>query len=207
MSACFSKIKRKYQLQFPETLQKILIASSFDSEEAILGINAEIISDIERFVNENKNILNGTEYSTIVQNNQIFKFKPGHRSALNYVVKSLTDKVGSCKVPKANCCNEEELKNLLIKKLSKFSLDNSLDLNFNTTLFSNYHIEKSQPKLKIQCPLCSKKYTGYFTTYWNISNYEKHLKTHFTEVQVEHIEISNNNVILSYHNDDQLDEI
>lgn len=90
-SQSFEKITRALKLKVPATLQKILVATSFDSKASILGINSEIIAEIEKYVNSNKSILENTEYQSIIANDSTFKFKPGHISVLKLLPKSLCD--------------------------------------------------------------------------------------------------------------------
>lgn len=89
--ALFTKIARALKEKLSTTIQEILTQSSFDSEASILGINIEIIKDIEAFVNDNKHILIGTEYAYVLQTNSVFKFKPGHRSVFILLPKKLQE--------------------------------------------------------------------------------------------------------------------
>lgn len=88
---CIAKLTRALKEKLPSTLEKILIESSFDTETSILGIDSDIIAEIESFVNDNKHILENTEYDCVVKSNTNFKFKPGHRSVLKLLPKSLKD--------------------------------------------------------------------------------------------------------------------
>lgn len=72
-----------------------------------------------------------------------------------------------------------------MNKLLKFSEKNSFDIIFENTLITNFRIEGNKPKCQIECPICRKKYTTYYTTYWNATNFQKHLATHF-EVELIH---------------------
>lgn len=179
----FTKLEKALSTKIPLTLKKILIESSFDSEAAILGINTEIIQELESFVNQNKNILESTEYVEVLNTNSIFKFKPGHKSVLNLLPKCLRDyknKIRAKKSPNSEH-DEDKLKEVLIQKLLTFCAKISFELTFEKSLILGYHIdEKKQPKCKISCPICSKEYSCYYTTYWHASNFERHLKSHIT---------------------------
>lgn len=188
----YTKLARALDSKIPVTLEKNLIASSFDSEASILGINSEIIKELELFVSQNKNILENTEYSHVLNNNSTFKFKPGHKSVLNLLPKCLRDynlKNSGKKQQNKQSANaerdEEQLKELLIKKLLNFCTKHSFVITFETSLIQNYHIDgKKQPKCKINCPICGTQFTCYYTTYWNESNFEKHLKKHFNSIEI-----------------------
>lgn len=95
--------------------------------------------------------------------------------------------------------------------LTRFSEKHSLGLNFGIHLIKDYCVEANRPKCKIACPLCGAKFSVYFTTYWNRSNYNKHLKTHFIEVPVSDLSDSHDQDSLetpiSYLNDDQVDDV
>lgn len=209
-----AKLARALKTDLPNTLQKILVESSFDCEASILGINTEIIKEVESFVNQNKHILENTEYEAVLKNNSIFKFKPGHKSVLNLLPQRLRDYKSNKKSDKkkdglTQQQEEEQLKDELIEKLSNFSGKNSLGISFEKSSISNYRIEKNKPKCKILCPLCNIQYTCYYTTFWNRSNFEKHLKKHFVEIEVseEHENQLSNQNVFSYVNDDDLNEV
>lgn len=91
MSSFIAKLKRALKdKSFPPDLQKILIDCGFDSESSIYGINSDVIKDTEAFLSEHKEILLNTSYESILRNeNSKFKFKPGHKSVLLLLPKSL----------------------------------------------------------------------------------------------------------------------
>lgn len=62
--------------KFPFDIKHILEESGFDTELSLLAINNEIIADIERHVNNNREILKETSYQNVLT----FKFKPGHKA-------------------------------------------------------------------------------------------------------------------------------
>lgn len=58
-----------------EDIKKILLRSGFDSKLSILGLNTDVIRDVEQFANEDRSVLEGTSYENMAE----FKFKPGHK--------------------------------------------------------------------------------------------------------------------------------
>lgn len=189
LNTVFTKLTRVLKEKLPATIQKILIESSFDSEVSILGINSEIITEIEKFVNENKHILQNTEYEEVLKKDSVFKLKPGHRSVLSVLPKKLQDYNNNTKkIKKVQANDEETLKESLINKLLKFSEKHSFALIFDKTLIKNFRIEKNKPKCQIECPICNKHFTCYYTTYWHETNFQKHLTKHFAIEEVQNIE-------------------
>ena len=77
-----AKVEQALHEKLQEDLHIIITNTGFDSEASILGINKNIISEIEEFLNQNKEILKETSYSDCYEHGKIFKFKPGHKSVL-----------------------------------------------------------------------------------------------------------------------------
>lgn len=75
--------------------------------------------------------------------------------------------------------NEENLKKLLLKKIVNFGIKNSFDLVVEESNIFDFEKIGDKIKCKIQCLVCDAKYTCFYNTYWNVSNFEKHLKQHF----------------------------
>lgn len=201
---CIAKLTRALKEKLPVTLEKNLIASSFDSEASILGIDSEIIKEIELFVNQNQHILENTEYEEVLKTKSEFKFKPGHKSALKLLPNALRDYNNKQKITQ----DEESLKTKLINKLAKFSENNLLGLLFEESLITNYRVEQDKSKCKIECPICSTQFTCYYSTYWCASNFEKHIKKHFVAVEVvPENTIKQSNQIIAYVNNDDIESI
>lgn len=72
----FSELELFMNQTIPSDIKHILIQTSFENELSLLGIDDEIIADIELYVNENKDILKNTSYEKV----EVFKFKPGHKT-------------------------------------------------------------------------------------------------------------------------------
>lgn len=83
----YKKISRAVGEKFPAKIDSFILAAGYDSERAFLNLNKESILDIEEFIDENKDILQGTVYENSVQSK--FKFKPGHKAFLLGISKAL----------------------------------------------------------------------------------------------------------------------
>lgn len=223
MSSFIAKLKRALKdNSFPPDLQKILIDCGFDSESSIYGINSDVIKDTEAFLSEHKEILHNTSYETILRNeNSKFKFKPGHKSVLLLLPKSLRDYNNSTKKKRTNKKEEdpeedlsldEQLKESLINKLVKFTAPRHFDVILDKSLIQDYRLESNQTKCRIRCPICQTPITCFHTTYWHASNFEKHIKKHFqifegpansTVIEVEQVE----QFEVITHNNNELNEV
>lgn len=66
---------------------KILLATGFDCDLALNGLNSDNVNEIEHYVEENRHLLLGTPYENV----QTFAFRPGHRMLLTNIPKYLHD--------------------------------------------------------------------------------------------------------------------
>lgn len=224
-----AKLKRAVNEKiFPSDLEKILLNTGFDSETAILEINRDTIKDIESFVNENKQILEQTSYSSLLNDSIDFKLKPGHKAFLLRLPQSLRKYNDNIKKKQSNNLNEieveeiereegeegkeenkvKELKEKLIKKLINFAEKNSFGLVLDESFIQNYRCENNQTKCQIKCSICNALFTCYHTSYWNVSNLEKHIKRHFKNTNVNAISdpLQLENIELISHSGD-LDDV
>lgn len=213
------KLKRALKdNSFPKDLEIILSSCSFDSDSSILGINNEVIKNTESYINDNKYILENTSYKDISSSKE-FRFKPGHKSILLLLPKALSEYKENAKQKKKNSTQQdnievveveaevevEQLKEKLLQKLFDFANKNLFEIIFEKSSIRNY-IHSNKPHCKFSCPLCSRSYKCYHTSYWNISNLEKHLKSHFEQAKIETIEVPVDRQIVA-HSDTELDNV
>lgn len=76
----FTKINKLLSEEIPAGLEYILENAGFDSLNSISSITEEDILEIEKYTNENKEVLGQTTYS--IPANEVFKLKPGHKKFL-----------------------------------------------------------------------------------------------------------------------------
>lgn len=147
------------------------------------------------FVNENlKHLLEKSSYS----NNDKFAFLPGHKILLktlkNYLCKdkkvkkneksSLT-KSGESVVSEKTLEEKEELKISLIDKIKKYCEKVGLKESYtkeNIISVSSYINCAGKEALRycVECTFCREKtFPCTYIKHWQISNLEKHLKSHF----------------------------
>lgn len=190
------KLERSLQHKIPDDLKVIIENSGFDSEASILGINKEILLDIEEFVNNNKQILEKTSYSNCFVNNTVFKLKPGHKSVL-LSLPSVLRKKSKCivNIQSENVVeiNEQILKQQLIEKLVHFAEKKSIGIIFEEKIIQNFDINTKNCKVK--CPICKIQIACKFLKYWRVSNFEKHLKRQFQINSVNKV------IVISHEND------
>lgn len=70
----FNKIEKHITSKIPNHLKKILIASGYDNDFAFINLKKENITEIEEFVNSNKEILKNTKYQNCETLGETFHF-------------------------------------------------------------------------------------------------------------------------------------
>lgn len=78
----YKQIGKEINEKFPSGLDKIMKSSGFDTLFSISGIKDTDIKEIESYITNNPDVLNGTDYEPSeehLQNNFQFKLKPGHK--------------------------------------------------------------------------------------------------------------------------------
>lgn len=98
------------------------------------------------------------------------------------------------------------LKQTLIRKLVNFAEKKSFVVLFEDTLIQDFKCENQKIKCKIECPMCGVQQGCDFNQYWNVSNFERHLKKHFrTDTDSEYVNVETDQIIS--HNNEYLDDI
>lgn len=211
------KLERALNEKLPKDLQTIILHTAFETESSIRGINSEVIAEIEKYINVNKNILEGTSYRDCLDKEIDFKFKPGHKSILLSLPRALIAYNDNLKKKKSQTnkkpesqnkkISETEVKDALIKKLNNFATNQSYDVIFEGTLVENLGFDKNKWNCKIRCPMCREPSKCTYESYWMVSNFQKHLKKHFKTVVVvmePADEADCIGEIISYENDEDI---
>lgn len=186
----------------PKGIGKILIESGFDTESSLATIDHNSVKSIEDFVNENRALLKDTVYENSIEDDLLFKFKPGHKSLIVSLPNALKvyesrNKIGD------RTLNEEDLKQLLVKKITNFAAKSLLDLNFGVECIVEFQQLNGIYKCRFECPLCLKKIRCQYKKYWLISNLEKHIKNHYKIVAVYGEELEDESQIDSFEDESQ----
>lgn len=187
----------------PEFIINILIKTGFDNNISIELINEESIKEIEDFVTENcLDLLKDTVYSNEIR----LKFLPGHRLLLMNLKSNFKEKkrsvatVQNSNVDILSDERKEELKRSLIDKLKNYCkkinlIDNITNESIvgvlNTSVNSaGKFVHKHQSK----CPFCAEKiFPCTYNKHWQVSNFEKHLKSHLDIHSVPSSSVTNTN--------------
>lgn len=143
-------------------------------KQNLIEIEDYVQANIEKF----HDILKGTQY----QNIEKFKFLPGHRNLILSLHKHLNKKAKKSKTSdQKQRLSVHELKEALIAKFKNYAQKN---LTFEYDISDDFNIEfdpdKNQYKCQYKCPFCIKKLSCMYTSYWNISNLTRHIKSNHT---------------------------
>lgn len=87
----FHEFEKNFNDKISDDIKKILLRSGFDSKSSILGLNTDVIKDIEQFANEDRSVLEGTSYENMGE----FKFKPGHKIAILHLANQVKQLIES----------------------------------------------------------------------------------------------------------------
>lgn len=192
--------KRKFWLDFekfigsrlPKDIPNILTACGYDSELAIIGLKEKDLETIEKEVDKNKDILkNSTDYKNNYNSPERFVLKPGHKSLILSLPKKFEDFLEEKKKdeqrnnPKKNSKNVNELKSELTEKLNNYMLRFSFNVNFTQSDLSKFIFleDKNCYTCGVKCPFCMKVFSCKYSTYWMVSNFEAHLKSHVNQAK------------------------
>lgn len=191
--------------KLPGRIDKIIFEAGFDTNCALLSINSSSIVEIEKYINENKNILVDTAYDSCLKNDTRFCFKPGHRALILSIPKKLEknkEKKSLQKPEKINYqietnvvnkhLDEHKLKDAIINKVVKFAQKCSFELTIDISAIFDFREESGKVKCSVQCPICLRKIKCEFKRYWIVSNLQKHLKNHFNVMNIDYVEVEEN---------------
>lgn len=216
----FANIETILGERFEDNLPDILAAAGYSSKTAIKTLCEASIAKIEQFVQSSPakfySILSGTRY----EGTSPFHFLPGHFDILLALPRYLSEFEGKRLDKKQTQKHKEqkddtenvvpsigdsiitdssqvqkELKEVLVRKIINFG--NKLSVEFK---FSEEHIHKfeqagGKTKCLAQCAYCNKKTPCNYSTYWNCSNFQTHLKTHIFEEPTTSDSVQTNNIL------------
>lgn len=179
-----------------------MLDAGFDTASAILNISTDDIKEIEDYISDNLDILKGSCYDCGRDSgHKHFKLKPGHKSFILNLPKVMQTKkrrrndehseiAGNDVVSTnqmndtANNANDDEAKKeALITKLLNYSKERSLPITFDTSHIFDFIRNNDEIRCKILCTICNLKSTITYRRYWRASNFQAHLKGHFSAIE------------------------
>lgn len=228
-SKIFSKLESILKEKFPAGLDQIIESAGFDTETAIISLKAEDIKSIESFATANKSILKSTAYEVSdadLNNEDVqIKLKPGHVNFILNLPKILQEQKENQKNKsktrirldehvneKSNETVEDadKLKEKLINKVINFYSKNSYQLICDANSISEFTTGNHKTTCRFSCAFCSKTLKCDYIKYWNISNFEAHLKVHFQKLIKDNIlepnannRTNSENIQISNYSDEQ----
>lgn len=193
----FKQIVKFIGGKFPANLDLVLKSSGYDCLYSISHINEEDIHLIEEYITNNPTPIIGTEYcpniEEITEDFQ-FKLKPGHKKFLLSLVNVIDDikklkrekKKKTIEVDLNNKSppNVKDLSKKVFDKLTKFCVSLSPSIVFDESCVTRFRRENNKTTCSIICTICKKPIICDYTSYWNISNLQAHLKNHVKKSHV-----------------------
>lgn len=182
----------------PNEIKRIIRVSGFDNHLSILALTPSDIPDIEKCVNDNKNIFKNSNIYSVTEQ---FVLKPGHRTLILNLPEKFKEflesekEVTEKKVEKS----KTELAIELTQKLEKYLND----LNYSVQFTSDSVTFESENKsgyisCRIKCPFCGFKLLCNYIDSWVISNITAHFRkdieklTEQSTEYIEHVDLNSN---------------
>lgn len=204
----FEKLLESIGGRFPAKLDLVLKTAGYDSLFLISQINEDDIILIEEYASKHPTCLIGTDYcrteDDITEEFEL-KLKPGHRKFLLKLA-TIADTILKSKSTQKNKFKNERngtagthsqsyetskpssstisikakrnLEKVLVNKVLRFCQLKSIYIMFDETCISKFKKINNKIKCSVICPICKSSLACVYTTYWNISNLQAHLKAH-----------------------------
>lgn len=198
--------------QIPKCIVSLLMKAGYNSSHSLKSLDENKIDSIEKFFDENKQILNevGGRHNQTYKNLKKFKFLPGHRDMILSIPELLPDIEAAMqrahsktKAKTANKCltkkhaeSEIALKQQLFNGLKNAARKHKFEMFANILSDSNFvDFEKINGQCQcgkecnaiykycFVCPVCPKRYILQYKRYWMSSNATKHIKYHISQEQ------------------------
>lgn len=190
----------------------LLLKAGYTGLHSLKSLSENKLDSIEKFFDENKEILNEVEgrHSQMYKNMKKFKFLPAHRDIILSILESLPDIEAAMQrehsktkakttiqcLTKESTKSEIDVKKQLLNGLKNVAKKLKFDMFANVLTDSNLvDFEKIDGQCQcgkecnvmykccFVCPVCPKKYTLHYKRYWMSSNATKHIKHHISESQ------------------------
>lgn len=206
MRRFWSKFEQFTNIKYPAVIKRILKVCGID-RASFTDITEDTIEQIEKIVDKNKSILKDSVYEKIYIENTEFKLLFGHRlSLLNFSRKYIQfcehekAEKKSRKVRRLHLKIDDDdntddnitetssdkiepshVKRLLLAKLNNTAqrkYQNKYTINGNQ--LKNLRIKGGEANCLVQCPFCDRKIPCTFKSYWIVSNFHKHISSHWS---------------------------
>lgn len=194
----FKKIVLIIGGKFPVNLDIVLKSAGYDCLYSISQIDEDDIKLIEQYISNNPSPIIGTEYCPTVHDlTEEFqlKLKPGHKKfllRLAIIAGNIraSEREKRSKAKRQICVDNqasesvknlpktEELKQALVRRVVKYCSSKSINIVFDDKCISKFESKSDKIKCSASCSTCNISIICHYTTYWNISNFQAHLKAH-----------------------------
>lgn len=204
--------EKKNGEKIPKCVTSLLIKAGYNSSHSLKDLNEKKVDFIETFFEENKNILNqavvrcGSTYKCMKK----FKFLPGHRDMILSIPELLPEieaamqrgnsktkakTVNKC-LAKKHYKSEMAVKQQLLNGLQNVAKKHKFEM-FATVLSEANLVDFEKIAGQCQCgkecntiyrccfvcPVCPKRYTLQYKSFWMSSNATKHINDHIRQEQ------------------------
>lgn len=193
--------------KLPQFLVEILKNCGYDSPISLELLDEEKIKEIEQFIEINFGCAHSLVRDTIYENKEQFKFLPGHLTLLLglkiYANKFIDSGLRKSKIKSKELSRDldtiteevevlsdqelNKLKSILVKKIVNFCRkinvdteklsDESVGQDIDTIIKTNGELVY---KTTFACPICEVRIPCIHNQHWQVSNLERHIKTHQT---------------------------
>lgn len=189
----WKSLERFLKSKIPNHIKNILNFCGFNNDIAFLNFCEKSIEDIELYINKNRQIFNETilqiTSKNIDENISPFEFKPGEKTLLLSLSRYYSDlKKSKVKRNKRERVikDDGQLKNNLVEKIKKYANSKSFVIQLSIKDIIEFkktgESERGIIHCRLKCVFCKTYISCKYDSYWEASNYQKHLKLHFAKV-------------------------
>lgn len=168
-------------------------------------------------MNVNRHLLKNSIY----ENRPNFSFSPGHKVLiLSFPEKIQCFQLARSRKRERKISNvypineitetEEDSENKLLAKIRNYASKLNFKLNIDSKHILGIEKDKNILRCTIQCPICGKGFACLHKSYWLISTFQKHLKSHileFTAIQQQTTENNSTRIVRTVNEIDNFENI
>lgn len=211
---CWEKLEKVSKEKLPVCVKHLLVTAAYDTLGALKCIDESKITEIETYLSADRSWVDELHCcrSEDYKKQANFRFLPGHRAIILAIPDQLNkmneisvqSKRGAATQAKIRAKKEQtddELRNKLIANLVAFMKQNECEVPDGTFTFNNIREFRRGSeednficKCKFACPFCKVVQPLTFKTYWQSSNFTKHLKK--DHIDIEYVDVSESDEML-----------